>query len=634
MTALVTLEQRPLRPGEQGPAITITAQDVRDYRSQVLQGGSTVPVVEGEQLTEYQALEALLLPSANNVAIVLARWISGSVAAFVGIMNARASALGLRQTTFADPSGFDPATVSVPADLVRLGQQAMTDPVFARIVAEQQVVIPVAGTISNVNAVLGHDGIVGVKTGNSDQARAVYMAAATYDLAAGPPTLVFVVVQGLATLSDCFAAAQRLVDAVKSALQLHSIVTRGEVLGWYSTAWGLGSRVVAGADLRVLLWPGTGVTAELRAPGLRAPARAGSLVGTLHVSVGDRDAAVPAVLPAGLAGPGGLWRVTRSVAISTLPPMGLLTWLSLALAVAALLLALTALMRAELQGPNVGLRLVSRPSPDAWRVSRTPRLELSGMCVGLLTNSGSHAGAAWDFRVTARTAEATRPVLATVLPAHLATPAGDAGAAGPDVIQIDPKSSTGLLVRLRLPLEGPNVEAALAALRRPSGDLRVSLGCGATRWPWGRTGRRSSAVVVPRGELVAALERWAASRPSGPIPAGRGQAAGGSSPVSKPAAGEASPRATQAGRAAGPAQEGDPRSSGDSGHAGRQGSAPGEEARTVEPSRDRHQAGEPGTDGEPAKTDGTAATAAPGQPDRRPGIDRQASRDQPAKSDR
>ena len=500
MTALLTLEQRPLRVGDQGPVLTITEQEVADYRDQFAKGGSTVPVVVGEQLTEYQALEALLLPSANNVAILLARWVGGSVPAFLAGMNARAKALGMTMTTYTDPSGLDPTTVSVPQDLVRLGEQAMTDPVFARVVGEQQAVIPVAGTITNVDKALGRDGVVGVKTGNSEQARAVFLGAATFQPAGGQPILVFALVQGLGSLDECFTAAQRLLDAVKGALRVVTLIARGQVLGRYSTPWGAASAIVAGTDLRMLMWPGTAVTAALRAPDLRAPARAGSDAGAVDVSVSGLATAVPARLAAGLAAPNALWLLTRDVAISTLPPMALLTWLSLSLAIAAVLLALVALLRIELQGPNVGLRLVGGPPPGAWSVSETEPAEVTGSCVGLLTNMGSASGAAWDFRVTVTTLQGTCPVAAAVLPAS-----GSAGAT-PDVVQVEPRSSIGLVVTVWLPLD---------VARAPGGDLRVSIDCGATRWPWGRATRLRSVLTIPQVEIAGALERWSSSRIGG-----------------------------------------------------------------------------------------------------------------------
>jgi D-alanyl-D-alanine carboxypeptidase (penicillin-binding protein 5/6) len=169
MTAYLVLRDHPLGPGEDGPAITLTVTDVADtYRRRARQE-SVVPVAAGEQLTERQALQALLLPSANNIAAVLARWDAGSVNQFVAKMNDTARSLGMTSTYYTDPSGFDPATVSTAVDQVRLVSRAMEVPALARIVATASATLPVAGTVRNTNGLLGHDGFVGVKTG-SDKA--------------------------------------------------------------------------------------------------------------------------------------------------------------------------------------------------------------------------------------------------------------------------------------------------------------------------------------------------------------------------------------------------------------------------------------------------------------------------------
>src|SRR3954452_5287912 len=111
MTAVVVLEHRPLEEGAQGPTIVVTGTDVADTARRRGRDESVVEVALGERLTERDALMALLLPSANNVAAMLARYVSGSVPNFVDEMNRTARHLGLRDTTYTDPSGFDPHTV-------------------------------------------------------------------------------------------------------------------------------------------------------------------------------------------------------------------------------------------------------------------------------------------------------------------------------------------------------------------------------------------------------------------------------------------------------------------------------------------------------------------------------------------
>ncbi len=170
MTAYLVLRDHPLGLGQDGPTITLTDADVADTDRRRGQEESVVSIAAGEQLTELQALQALLLPSANNIAAVLARWDAGSVGQFVSRMNAAARSLGLAHTRYTDPSGYDDATVSTAADQVRVVDRAMRLPVFASIVATPSATLPVAGTVHNTDTLLGYDGFVGVKTGSDDAA--------------------------------------------------------------------------------------------------------------------------------------------------------------------------------------------------------------------------------------------------------------------------------------------------------------------------------------------------------------------------------------------------------------------------------------------------------------------------------
>ena len=170
MTAYLVLRDHPLQVGEDGPSITLTDVDVVDTDDRRRHDESFVPVVGGEQLTERQALQALLLPSANNIAATLARWDAGSVDRFVAEMNATAQSLGMTNTHYTDPSGYDDATVSTAADQMRIVDRAMRLPVFANIVATPIATLPVAGTVHNTDTLLGHNGFVGVKTGSDDAA--------------------------------------------------------------------------------------------------------------------------------------------------------------------------------------------------------------------------------------------------------------------------------------------------------------------------------------------------------------------------------------------------------------------------------------------------------------------------------
>jgi serine-type D-Ala-D-Ala carboxypeptidase (penicillin-binding protein 5/6) len=216
MTAYLVLRDHPLGPGEDGPTITITEADVADTDRRRGQQESLVSVAAGERLTERQALQALLLPSANNVAALLARWDAGSVDRFVARMNAAARSLGMTHTRYTDPSGYDEATVSTAADQVRIVDRGMRLPVLASIVATPSATLPVAGTVHNTNALLGHDGFVGVKTGSTEAAGGCFAFRAVRWIEGKPTTITGVVLgqPGHDRIAAGLAAAAAMVDRI------------------------------------------------------------------------------------------------------------------------------------------------------------------------------------------------------------------------------------------------------------------------------------------------------------------------------------------------------------------------------------------------------------------------------------
>ena len=224
MTAYLVLRDHPLRPGENGPTITLTDADVADTDRRRRQQESVVSIAAGEQLTERQALQALLLPSANNIAAVLARWDAGSEERFVVRMNATARSLGMTRTRYTDPSGYDDATVSTAADQVRIVDRAMRVPVFASIVATRSANLPFTGTVQNTDTLLGSDGFVGVKTG-SDSAAGGCFAFRAIRWIGGKRTVITGVVLGQPG-HDRIAAALEAADAMVDRIAGGSIASR------------------------------------------------------------------------------------------------------------------------------------------------------------------------------------------------------------------------------------------------------------------------------------------------------------------------------------------------------------------------------------------------------------------------
>lgn len=217
MTAYLTLKRYPLSGAQNGFRLAVTAAEAQAEAEDVSEGQSGVAVQVGERLTERQLLEALLIPSGNNIARMLADRVAGSETHFVAEMNAEARALGMDHTTYTDPSGFEPSTVSTAADQLRVFQQAMRFPVFRQIVSMASVTLPVAGRLTNFNPLIAA-GYAG-KTG-SDSAAEGCLAFFTHVTLGGRRQTAVGVVMGQGEGSDTSEilaaageAAEQLVDS-------------------------------------------------------------------------------------------------------------------------------------------------------------------------------------------------------------------------------------------------------------------------------------------------------------------------------------------------------------------------------------------------------------------------------------
>ncbi len=227
MTAYLTLERYPLSGAQDGFTITVTPAQAQAEARDAAQGQSGVAVLAGEQLTERQLLEALLIPSGNNIAQMLATQMAGSETRFVAEMNAEARALGMDHTIYTDPSGFDPSTVSTAADQLRVFLRAMRFAVFRQIVSMASVTLPVAGTLTNYDPLIT-EGYAG-KTG-SDSAAGGCLAFFTPVTVGGRQLTAVGVVMGQGQGNDTSVllaaageAAQQLVHSVAPATRVRTI---------------------------------------------------------------------------------------------------------------------------------------------------------------------------------------------------------------------------------------------------------------------------------------------------------------------------------------------------------------------------------------------------------------------------
>ena len=284
MTAAVILQDHPLRPGTSGPTLEMDASDVKRYRDGPQTRQSNLRVTRGERLTERQALDAILVPSANNIAYALARWDAGSPAAFVDRMNRMAARLDLHGTHYTDPSGYDAMTVSTAADQVDLALHAMQDPTFVEIVGQQSVVLPLVGVVRNYNRLLGGE-IIGVKTGSTRPAGGCFIFAARRRIGASDRLVVGAVLgqRGADLLPAALASSQALERSILPALELLRLPV-GTSVGVLRRGLEV-SDLVTTEDIEFLAWRG----APLRISGDGGAVRASGVataLGSVAISLG------------------------------------------------------------------------------------------------------------------------------------------------------------------------------------------------------------------------------------------------------------------------------------------------------------------------------------------------------------
>ena len=287
MTALLTLERTR-------PRAVFTAAD---YDAAPVE--SQIGLRPGERMTVHDLFEALLLESANDAAATLAEGVSGSVDEFVADMNERAAELGLEDTSYANPIGFDdPGQYTTASDLATLTRRLLGRPRFARVVD-----MPVAElesgsrprTIDNRNTlVAAHPFVNGVKTGHTLGAGYVLVGSArgaggarVVSVVMGEPSEAARDAETLALLRWGIRRFQRVrvVDR-RRAMARADIEYRDERVA-----------LVPARDAVLTLRDGERVRRRVNAPEeVEGPLAAGARVGTVAVFVeGERVRRIPLV---------------------------------------------------------------------------------------------------------------------------------------------------------------------------------------------------------------------------------------------------------------------------------------------------------------------------------------------------
>jgi D-alanyl-D-alanine carboxypeptidase len=280
MTALVTLERA--RPRD---VVTVSPQAVG-------RGGSTVFLVPGEELRVRDLLAAALVQSANDAAFALAAHVGdGSVKRFVGLMNAEAAELGLDDTRYTRPDGLDtPRHYSTAEDTLRLARVAMRQPLVRKLARTRTMRVG-NRTFRNWNDLLWtFDGLIGVKTGHTDDAGWTEVAAARRG-----GTSLYAVVLGSPTRARRNADLTKLLEWGFDQYARFTLVREGER---YATAAIPFSEervelvAAEGASQVVRLGSGTQFVERVVAPvTVELPVHRGQKLGEVVVTDGEREVA-------------------------------------------------------------------------------------------------------------------------------------------------------------------------------------------------------------------------------------------------------------------------------------------------------------------------------------------------------
>lgn len=272
-------------------------------------------VKEGDKISEYDAIAALMIPSANNIARLLARWDSGSQEAFVKKMNDTAKELGMTNTTYTDPSGLDATTVSTAEDQVKLGLKIVEIEALVDITKKPSWVDPSGKTWTNWNRLVPFNDSLGIKTGTTTKAGGNLLFAAQKKIGNTNQLIVGAVLgQHKSPIIDTvIAASKQLMLATQKALEGAPVVKKGEVVGYVDDGLGTRTPVVATADVQAVGWASLTVEVKLADGGgvLPQTAKAGTEIGVLTVGEGASQVKVPVALRNDLVAPGIGSKLTR-----------------------------------------------------------------------------------------------------------------------------------------------------------------------------------------------------------------------------------------------------------------------------------------------------------------------------------
>jgi len=259
VTALAIVKKKPLGKvvnGIQmndftGETITFGPADEALYNLYVAKGGSVVRVKNGDRLTEYQALQALLMASGNNYADSLVQWAFGSMDAYTAFANDMLREYGITNTTIKEASGFDDLSTSTASDIIKIGKKLKADPGLSQIVGLNEATLPTVGKIYNTNELIVKNSAVGIKTGHTNGAGYCLLLAEPFYAEGGKANeTLYSVVLGAGSSQESFALSSQLLRSFWEGNYGRVVVAKkGAAFATYTAPWGADVTAVAKEDI-------------------------------------------------------------------------------------------------------------------------------------------------------------------------------------------------------------------------------------------------------------------------------------------------------------------------------------------------------------------------------------------------
>ena len=254
-------------------------------------GGTEIKLSSGDKLTVEELLYATALASANDAAVALAEYVSGSEKAFAELMTKRAWEIGLTDTNFVDCTGLlsiFSGNFSTAYDMAVLSHYAMQNELFRQFVSTKEYTIKSLGrTIRNSNALLHEvEGVNGIKTGSTTPAGHTLITSAVRN-----GRHVIIVVLGAPSRESRNQQSRDLLEYTYDHLQ--TIIPKGATVTQVYIRDGVTHLVdaVLEQDLSIFVLnpEQTKVTTKTELASKRAPVEKGEQVGELIVFVDDEE---------------------------------------------------------------------------------------------------------------------------------------------------------------------------------------------------------------------------------------------------------------------------------------------------------------------------------------------------------